>query len=143
MIPKQAIEKAIEGGWKPKDFEGFNYSARKQEVIFWKVLPREKALPHLIPQYERILGKPPHMKWSWQFERIALDPLFWQALGKALGWHDGYVEFAAMGFSNEWKLTAHRFYDLILTGGDTEAYWKEILDDWEGPIEQRHDIDQN
>lgn len=47
---------------------------------------------------------------------IALDPTFWASLGKALGWELGMDE-----------THAHRFYDLILRGKDTTAFWKELL----------------
>lgn len=46
--------------------------------------------------------------------RCVLDPLFWQALGKALGW------------KGAWKHYAHQYFDLLLTGGDTEKFWKEL-----------------
>lgn len=74
MIPKQAIEKAIEGGWKNS----------------------ENIYPH----------------WS----VIAFDKTFWQALGKALGWEE-----------LDWIPYGQHFAKVILTGGDTEAFWKEIL----------------
>lgn len=84
MIPKEAIKKAIEGGWKYKSGSG------------WTV--------------------------------IALDPSFWQCLGKALGWADNKLPVLAhepLGYTRQ--KYAHRFYDLILTGGDTDAFWKELL----------------
>lgn len=54
---------------------------------------------------------------------VALDPTFWQALGKALGW--GYYDNES-GERVELR-NAHRLYDLTLTGGDTEKFWQEIL----------------
>lgn len=72
---------------------------------------------------------------TWQ--EIALDPLFFQALGKALGWPDRTfytIECVAKEYhvweeTSEitWIYQAHRFYDLILTGGDTEVYWNDLL----------------
>lgn len=117
MIPKEAIEKGIEGGWE-------TYAS------YWQTI-------------------------DWQV--IALDPSFWQALGKALGWlakylqtecpkchHDvkylnpgnfcpecGSVTVSVEHWRQYTRSTftdyAHRFYDLILTGGDTEAFWNELL----------------
>lgn len=73
------------------------------------------------------------------WEADALDPLFFQALGKALGWgrymyvgkmerllDDGKLE------GDSWTLPveeyhAHRFYDLILTNQSTEEFWSELL----------------
>lgn len=56
----------------------------------------------------------------------ALDPLFWQALGKALYWWEG-DEIPPVQPLNHWRATAHRFYDLILTGQDTEQFWHDII----------------
>src|SRR5436853_2595530 len=66
---------------------------------------------------------------------IVQDPLFWQALGKALGWDkyssgDGFWGFTGDEEYREeltWKTKAHQHFDLVLTGGDTEKFWKELL----------------
>lgn len=55
---------------------------------------------------------------SW--EEIALDPAFWQCLGKALGWERYTMPYG------DWKMYARRFYDLILTGQSTDEFWKEL-----------------
>lgn len=72
------------------------------------------------------------------------DPLFWQALGKALGWHsvcdeNGHDSGKPIGtlclerdicggmMIQEWLYHAHQYIDLVLTGGDTEKFWKELL----------------
>jgi hypothetical protein len=45
-------------------------------------------------------------------------------LGKALGW----LEQRKTGYSKlEWEWQALEFYRLILTGGDTKAFWDELL----------------
>lgn len=86
------------------------------------------------------------------WERVALDPTFWQALGKALGWeewefvcpkynchkfynlpegHHGDIRcpkcdhWGARGDIGEWY--GEWFCHLILTGNNTEAYWDELL----------------
>lgn len=54
---------------------------------------------------------------------MALDPLFWSSLGKALGWaKNGRINGCYI-----WEYNAKMFYDLILNGGDTDAYWNELL----------------
>lgn len=65
------------------------------------------------------------------FDEIVLDPLFWQALGKALGKEDeDYTDdpFADWKYWEWWKGAAHHYFDIILTGGDTEKFWSELLD---------------
>jgi hypothetical protein len=62
--------------------------------------------------------------FGWQ--EIALDPSFWQALGKALGWNVTGRQLA-MNSKPNWQIWATRFYDLILTGGDTEKFWADLL----------------
>jgi hypothetical protein len=78
-----------------------------------------------------------------------LNPLFWQALDKALGWPyelyghcgknpDDYedkekTDCCIYGieemewFVKAWLYHALRYHEIALTGGDTEAYWKELL----------------
>lgn len=88
-IPREAIEKAIEGGWNPSG----SATISMQEAI------------------ERL-----------RYEEIALDPTFWQALGKSLGWAGGN-ETAEMFAATQ----LHKFVDLILQGKSTEAFWQELL----------------
>jgi len=103
-IPEKALELARQGGWDVTDGHGY-------------------------------------------FEAIALDKDFWIGLSKALGWEKKMVvrvgavignfvggdKFVGeeMGFGMDYFnpeiYYAHRFYDLILTGGDTEKFWEEIL----------------
>ncbi|MCK9369528.1 hypothetical protein M0R04_06445 [Candidatus Dojkabacteria bacterium] len=65
-----------------------------------------------------------------------LDPLFWQALGKALGWAEcepwwnddkQMMICPTLHITPCWSVYALRFFELTLTQGDTEAFWKELL----------------
>lgn len=81
---------------------------------------------------------------------IILDNQFWQALGKALGWNEHKWEHTHARGSEYDELVckncdllkkyirkdicsvkqnkyAHQYFDLVLTGGDTERFWKELL----------------
>ena len=66
---------------------------------------------------------------------VALDPTFWQALGKVLGWKQEWNgQYMNTRNSQQepimvegWEHNAHRFYDLILTGQSTEKFWEDIL----------------
>ena len=56
-----------------------------------------------------------------------LDPLFWQALGKALDAEN--LRFAGNGqpMRPAWLVYALRYHEVALTGGDTEKFWKDLL----------------
>ena len=82
------------------------------------------------------------------FALVFQDPLFWQALSRALGWstscisqcpnvcrvHQGQYDFCNnfeclchKPNQIDWKKVAHQYFDLLLTGGDTSKFWKELL----------------
>ncbi len=123
MIPTQAIEKAIAGGWKQgREFDLKFVGHGFIEEIIERVLS-DDDLTHR----EKI-----------SLEEIALDPTFWQTLGKALGWEDDggknhdpqwTVEYNVdvEHITAKWLNWQMEFNYLILTGGDTEAFWKELL----------------
>jgi hypothetical protein len=71
-----------------------------------------------------------HWKQYGVKEFIILDPLFWQALGKALGWNETDKlahDLHSPDIEPLWYLFAMEYFDLVLTGGDTEKFWKELL----------------
>lgn len=93
QIPKNVIEKAIEGGWEPSAYE---------------------------------LGSTALLRdFEWQI--FALDPTFWQCLGKSLDWrtikHSDLIGHETV----QWNNYAHHFYDLILQGKPTEEFWQSLL----------------
>ena len=109
MIPKQAIEKAIEGKFDWRDLLGVREELSLQEDHFGM------------------------MQRDWW--RLSLTPSFWQALAKALElseehftscaiWKTGECDCSA---KDEWKEKAKEFYDLILERKGTTAFWEEIL----------------
>jgi len=65
MIPKLAIEKAVKENWRPWD--------KTVLVTGWEV--SQYGVEFKSGNWQRV---------DWQ--TIALDPSFWQALGKSLGW---------------------------------------------------------
>lgn len=94
---KEAIQKAIEGGWD----------------IHWvhAVGISEVAERHS--------------------ERVLLDPTFWQALGKSLGWKetaqtglykDGYAQIMS-GWKYNWLL----FINHLAEGKDPDDYFNQLL----------------
>lgn len=67
-------------------------------------------------------------------DKAMLDPLFWQTLGKALGYSGDYgVGSASLNKQviiegkPWWQWAAHQYFGLLLTGGDTEQWWKKLL----------------
>lgn len=110
MTIQQAIEKAIEGGWK-HPFTG---------------LPAFRA-----PTEE-------WLKENWRkYAHIFLDPLFWQSLGKAMGWkmvNDFSGEQCVRQHGNctdmdcnpEWKYMWHRFIDHLAEGKDAKSFFEKI-----------------
>lgn len=59
------------------------------------------------------------------FSDIVQDSLFWQALGKALGW--GRKGMKTTANDRTWLHYAHQYFDLVLTGGETEKFWKQLI----------------
>jgi hypothetical protein len=55
---------------------------------------------------------------------VALDPSFWRCLGKTLGWD----EEVAIPEMQDWFGYAHKLYSFVLTGCDTDEFWKQLLD---------------
>lgn len=98
MIPPEILKLAIEGGWKPN---GVDFSV-KGNLEWWL-----KAFD---------------LKENWQ--KVALDPTFWMALGKAKGWPEKNTNFK---LQPKWLVKAYEVVGLILTGQPTEAYWNDII----------------
>lgn len=75
---------------------------------------------------------------------LILDPLFWQSLGKALGWKhvcDELNEICKASvdkdvecpYHKQWAYQMHRFIDHLISGRDADSFFKDLLT----PNEQR------
>jgi hypothetical protein len=107
LIPREALEKAVQGGWRTyKDFQFANAMHGPRQFVM------------LIGK--GINGAVTRRVWE---EGVALDAGFWQGLGAALGWSNRDV---GGGYSG-WADNAHKFYDLMLTGQPTDQFWKKTL----------------
>ncbi len=115
MTIQQAIEKAIEGGWK--EF------ANPDEITIRKGGTNDQIY---------------HYDWAWGFTHTGLpyglpvsvvlsDPLFWQSLGKAMGWEletrqvgggDGLI----FKWQNEW----HKLIDHLIKSGSIESFFDNL-----------------
>ena len=111
MIPKQAVDKAIEGGWTLKAGRLDNHRPEKENY-----LDEENQTFH-------------HKGIQIDARLIVLDPSFWQALGKALGWKSNHSRYDKCPYCSEipWKEHAKAFFNLLLTNSDTTPFWEEIL----------------
>lgn len=57
-------------------------------------------------------------------EEIVLDPLFWQSLGKGLGWKP----LGADGDGNDnWLYYWHRFIDHLASGKDIDSFFTNLM----------------
>lgn len=91
MKIQQAIEKAKKGWWKPK--KDWHYEDRSAFGV------------------ENII---------WDLNACFLDPLFWQSLGKAMGWI--YLSDTPEHWKKEW----HRFIDHLAEGKDAESFFESL-----------------
>lgn len=119
-IPNLAIEKAVAGGWKMPSYlsrvDGWREHKHGGYILIWKELTKEEAVvDNKKFATQKVM---PRIKQSLSYAEIALDPLFWQALGKSCGWDD---------IGKDYYFYAMQFSYLILTEQPTEGFWEEIL----------------
>ena len=114
-IPKLAIDLAKKGGWyKRQEFLGFTNGTEPLARF-------------------RSLATTGEVTYTIGLAAIALDRDFWVALGKALGWQKTICrahlrqDTCGIVWTDTVLIQAHRFYDLILTGGNIEKFWEELL----------------
>lgn len=64
-------------------------------------------------------------------EILFLDPLFWQALGKSLGWNKRvteYYSFTDGKINNDvWRIEWHRFIDHLAEGKSINDFFNSLL----------------
>lgn len=112
---QEAIQLAIEkGGYKDHIFQGGSFKFLVED-------PKWIGYARI-----RIEGEKGASNFN-SFAEIFLDPLFWQALGKALGWkeHPKYDGTRQISPAYEWYM--HRFIDHLIEGKDAESYFEALL----------------
>lgn len=110
---EKAIKLAIESGWKDDD------------------------IAYGMKEGERPSNGDPKVNGWYYSKETFLDPLFWQALGKSLGWANGGLERKWFHQSGEvlsyqdklpkWRWIWSRFIDHLAEGKDADDYFKELL----------------
>lgn len=98
MTIQQTIEKAIEGGWNDTSFAFLN--------------PTEED------GYNYRVGK-----YGYSNE-VFLDPLFWQSLGKAMGWN--VCDICQDCAGNQALMAHHDFIDHLWEGKDAESFFNQL-----------------
>lgn len=128
MTIEQAIEKAVEGGYH----RGQIGTSPIVEINCDFAITETK-------------GERNHYGLAW----VWLDPLFWQSLGKAMGWpedttycdHCGEADIAdeyithdeehsdcsnILTFPKYWRYQWHRFIDHLAEGKDAESFFESL-----------------
>lgn len=104
---EQAIQKAIEGGWRSE----------------WKI-NRD-----VFNEYGQCIAIRQDAELS--KSDILLDPLFWQTLGKSLGWEnppkEGYISYGKATGEDYWKYQMHRFIDHLIANKPPELFFEKLI----------------
>ena len=100
MNIQEAITKAVEEGWNAE-----------------LSTPEHKKFPRTHIQGIDLEGQEQTL-CLWQ---VVCDPLFWQALGKAMGWD----EKSGWGFE-EWRHKQTSLISHLQDGGTIESFFKEL-----------------
>ncbi len=115
---EQAIKKSIEGGYEPCEFTPYAEVKLLRKGSHWSA------------------------QWLWcsnaegescgsELTKIFIDPLFWQCLGKAMGWRKrdsawaAYNQFRCEG--EEWKFYWHEFIWHLSKGKDHESFFTNLI----------------
>ena len=114
MTIEETIKEAIDGGWDNKNlrFDGKHWrqwDGTENEPIVFK---------------DELYGK------------VFLDPLFWQALGKGMGWEENYhriVRSPCNDMPGRYAWTGpqfiyemHLFIDHLASGGEIEEFFAKL-----------------
>jgi len=101
---EQAIKKAIEGGYKGGKW---NTITKEYCLDFFELNNRHKIMYSYL-----------------------VDPLFWECLGKALGWkqQDKIKEFGDF-FNYDYRDYMHSFIDHIADKGTPDDFFNKLLND--------------
>ncbi len=130
---QKAIQKAIEGGWKRKMIGvvpttvPWNNEMRER----WRAASEKKSTIREELSYSAGYGE------GNRDACILLDPLFWQCLGKAMGWNESkscyhypqgaYRHTICLQGMNKRTYHWHCFIDKLASGWTAESFFNELL----------------
>lgn len=115
MTIKRLLERALEGGWKPKGWE--------YKTIVFDGVSRDNT--------EAMFSNEHGEGGIWRefpIEIVFLDPLFWQAAGKVEGWEEfedtDYLDHSVDMYYQDksWKVRMHRMIDALSEGKTLEQF---------------------
>lgn len=114
---EKAIQKAIEGGWNKiwTSCETPTGISKSHDYRDWNIQWKDTTVPQIVRQND-----------------FLLDPLFWQALGKAMGWGKKMSVSIASGggtawHTKKWQAHWHDFIDHLAEGKDAESFFAELI----------------
>ena len=131
------IKKAIEGGWKPWNYSFGTESERSTKEIV--EVQEWEGNQKMVNIWHEKTGSDTGTKTVLAYEIIVCDPLFWQSLGKAMGWEEtSHLEspycwyykgiYRRNLWGAEWEYNQHRFIDHLTEGWDKAvAYLEELM----------------
>ena len=118
MTIQEALHKATEGGYHIKGSDGMetDYGGANSEYSVWTRKDNDSSF--IIP-----------------VEETFLDPVFWQALGKALGWDQTVLTVHEVEngrptivtrAGQHWLYHWHRFLDFLAEGKTSEEFFATL-----------------
>lgn len=115
MTIQQTIQKSIEGRYISAYKDVF---VEQKQSGDWYFFPKDENLKAL---------------FHCSIHQLLLDPQFWQALGKALGWgdicincHNSVSSCCEEKYNKDWKYYWHKFIDHLADGKDIESFFKTL-----------------
>ena len=103
-----------------------NFKGHKIDSV--RLIPGDKRLAEVIEEHDGRASS----STTFSYDEFFLDPLFWQSLGKGLGWKESVeVEIPDLPLTSALKATQcklywHRFIDAVGEGRTPEAFFREL-----------------
>ncbi len=115
----EAIKIAIQNGWT-------TFKGHKIDSVHF-INSGSKRLAEIVEEHDGASSST-----TFSYDEFLLDALFWQSLGKGLGWEET-VEIEIPDFpltpalkATQWKVQWHHFIDAIADGRTPEEFFREL-----------------